>query len=244
MLTRAQHTLDLMLAEIGQTGLPTTKNLALNERDYGDLSGLNKDDARKKWGEDQVLIWRRSYDVPPPGGESLKDTLARTLPYYVQEILPGVLRGERTLVAAHGNSLRALIMVLEKLTPEQILKRELATGVPVIYRLNADSTVASKLDLAGELEFVGWAKRSVPTIQSAIADRWWARRYAPLPTLRMSMQSHLPGFPAEHRLLAGDAPVIAGQRAALAERAMAGHHERDRVACRPRRRRRVRPSGC
>jgi 2,3-bisphosphoglycerate-dependent phosphoglycerate mutase len=148
-LTRAQHTLKLMLAEIGQTGLPTTQDLALNERDYGDLSGLNKDDARKKWGEDQVLIWRRSYDVPPPGGESLKDTLARTLPYYVKEILPGVLRGQRTLVAAHGNSLRALIMVLEKLTPEQILKRELATGVPVIYRLNADSTVAEKVDLAG-----------------------------------------------------------------------------------------------
>jgi 2,3-bisphosphoglycerate-dependent phosphoglycerate mutase len=147
-LTRAQHTLKLMLAEIGQTGLPTQKNLALNERDYGDLSGLNKDDARKKWGEDQVLIWRRSYDVPPPGGESLKDTLARTLPYYVQEIQPQVLRGQRVLVAAHGNSLRALIMVLEKLTPEQILKRELATGAPVIYRLNADSTVASKLDLA------------------------------------------------------------------------------------------------
>ena len=147
-LTRAQHTLKLMLAEIGQTRLPTTQDLALNERDYGDLSGLNKDDARKKWGEDQVLIWRRSYDVPPPGGESLKDTLARTLPYYVKEILPGVLRGQRTLVAAHGNSLRALIMVLEKLTPEQILKRELATGVPVIYRLNADSTVAEKVDLA------------------------------------------------------------------------------------------------
>src|SRR5215510_5395260 len=147
-LTRAQHTLKLMLAEIGQTGLQTKKNLALNERDYGDLSGLNKDDARKKWGEDQVLIWRRSYDVPPPGGESLKDTLARALPYYVQEILPGVLNGKRTLVAAHGNSLRALIMVLEKLSPEGILKRELATGVPIIYHLNADSTVASKLDLA------------------------------------------------------------------------------------------------
>ena len=147
-LTRAQHTMDLMLTELGQTGLPVTRHLALNERDYGDLSGLNKDDARKKWGEEQVLIWRRSYDVPPPGGESLKDTLARTLPYYVQEILPCVLRGERTLVAAHGNSLRALIMVLEKLTPENILKRELATGVPIIYRLNADSTVASKLDLA------------------------------------------------------------------------------------------------
>ena len=147
-LTRAQHTLKLMLAEIGQTGLPTTKNLALNERDYGDLSGLNKDHARKKWGEDQVLIWRRSYDVPPPGGESLKDTVARALPYFVQDILPRVLRGERTLISAHGNSLRALIMVLERLTPEKILKRELATGVPIIYRLNADSTVASQLDLA------------------------------------------------------------------------------------------------
>jgi 2,3-bisphosphoglycerate-dependent phosphoglycerate mutase len=148
-LTRAQHTLDLALKELGQTGIPVTKNLALNERDYGDLSGLNKDDARAKWGEEQVLIWRRSYDVPPPGGESLKDTLARTLPYFVQEILPCVLRGQRTLVVAHGNSLRALIMVLEKLTPEQILKRELATGAPVIYRLNADATVASVKDLAG-----------------------------------------------------------------------------------------------
>jgi 2,3-bisphosphoglycerate-dependent phosphoglycerate mutase len=148
VLKRAQHTLDLMLAEIGQTGLQTRKNLALNERDYGDLSGLNKDDARKRWGEEQVHVWRRSYDVPPPGGESLKDTLARALPYYVQEILPCVLRGERVLVAAHGNSLRALIMVLEKLTPENILKRELGTGVPIIYRLNEDSTVASKLDLA------------------------------------------------------------------------------------------------
>src|ERR1700743_1967505 len=148
VLKRAPHKRDLMLAETGQTGLPTVRNLALNERDYGDLSGLNKDDARKKWGEEQVLIWRRSYDVPPPGGESLKDTLARTLPDYVQEILPCVLRGERVLVSAHGNSLRALIMVLEKLSPEQILKRELATGVPIIYHLSEDSTVASKLDLA------------------------------------------------------------------------------------------------
>src|SRR5215467_13507973 len=148
VLTRAQHTLDLMLAEIGQTNLPVKKDVALNERDYGDLSGLNKDDARKKWGEEQVLIWRRSYDVPPPGGESLKDTLARALPYFVQEILPCVLRGERVLVAAHGNSLRALIMVLERLSPEGILKRELGTGVPIIYRLNEDATVASKLDLA------------------------------------------------------------------------------------------------
>ena len=146
-LKRASRTLDLILEEMGQA-LPIVRDQALNERDYGDLVGLNKDDARKKWGEEQVHIWRRSYDVPPPGGESLKDTVARALPYYVQEIQPRVLRGERTLISAHGNSLRALIMVLERLTPEQILKRELGTGVPIIYRLNADSTVASQLDLA------------------------------------------------------------------------------------------------
>jgi 2,3-bisphosphoglycerate-dependent phosphoglycerate mutase len=147
-LKRAQLTLDLLLTEMGQSGIPIVRDTALNERDYGDLSGLNKDDARKKWGEEQVHIWRRSYDIAPPGGESLRDTLARTLPYYVQEILPAVLQGKRTVVAAHGNSLRALVMVLEKLSPEGILKREIATGVPIIYRLNADATVASKLDLA------------------------------------------------------------------------------------------------
>jgi len=146
-LKRASRTLDLILEEMGQT-VPIVRDQALNERDYGDLVGMNKDDARAKWGEEQVLIWRRSYDVPPPGGESLKDTVARALPYFVQDILPRVLRGERTLISAHGNSLRALIMVLERLTPEKILKRELATGVPIIYRLNADSTVASQLDLA------------------------------------------------------------------------------------------------
>ena len=147
-LKRAQRTLDLILEEMGQSGIPIVRDQALNERDYGDLVGLNKDDARKKWGEEQVLIWRRSYDVPPPGGESLKDTVARALPYFVQEILPRVLRGDRVLISAHGNSLRALIMVLERLTPAAILKRELATGVPIVYRLNADSTVASQLDLA------------------------------------------------------------------------------------------------
>jgi 2,3-bisphosphoglycerate-dependent phosphoglycerate mutase len=147
-LKRAQRSLDLILEEMGQSSIPVIKNLALNERDYGDLSGLNKDDARKKWGEEQVHVWRRSYDVPPPGGESLKDTAARVLPYYIQEILPRVLQGESVLVAAHGNSLRALVMVLERLDTEQILSRELATGVPLIYHLNADSTVASKLDLA------------------------------------------------------------------------------------------------
>jgi 2,3-bisphosphoglycerate-dependent phosphoglycerate mutase len=147
-LKRAQNTLKLIQEEMGQTNLPVVRNVALNERDYGDLSGLNKDDARKKWGEEQVHIWRRSYDVAPPAGESLKDTLARTLPYYVTEILPRVLKGERVLVAAHGNSLRALIMVLERLSPDGIVKRELATGVPLIYRLNGDSTVAKMEELA------------------------------------------------------------------------------------------------
>jgi 2,3-bisphosphoglycerate-dependent phosphoglycerate mutase len=138
-LTRAQHTLKLILAELGQTGLPETRDQALNERDYGELTGLNKDDARKKFGEEQVLIWRRSYDVPPPGGESLKDTLARSLPYYMHMIQPHVLEGKTVLVAAHGNSLRSLIMAIEGLTPEQILKRELETGVPVYYKLKANS---------------------------------------------------------------------------------------------------------
>jgi len=147
-LSRAQRTLDLVLEKMGQTRISVFKDQALNERDYGDLSGLNKDDARKKWGEEQVHAWRRSYDVAPPGGESLKDTAARVLPYYIQEILPRVLRGERVIVAAHGNSLRALVMVLECLSPEQIVGREIATGVPLIYRLNADSTVAEKLELA------------------------------------------------------------------------------------------------
>lgn len=148
-LTRAQTTCTLILGELGQPDLPTIRDQALNERDYGDLSGLNKDDARKRWGEDQVHIWRRSYDVAPPGGESLKDTVARVLPYYCQEILPRVLRGERVIVAAHGNSLRALVMVLDRLTPETIPSMELDTGVPLVYRLNADSTVASKQVLKG-----------------------------------------------------------------------------------------------
>jgi 2,3-bisphosphoglycerate-dependent phosphoglycerate mutase len=149
VLTRAQKTCEYILEAVGQPSLLTIKNQALNERDYGELSGLNKDDARARWGEEQVHIWRRSYDVPPPGGESLKDTGARVWPYYLHEIQPHVLRGETVLVAAHGNSLRALIMALDGLTGEEIVKQELATGVPVIYKLNADSTVASKEVLEG-----------------------------------------------------------------------------------------------
>jgi 2,3-bisphosphoglycerate-dependent phosphoglycerate mutase len=147
VLSRAQKTCDLILTELNQTSLQTIRDQALNERDYGELSGLNKDDARKKWGEEQVHIWRRSYDVPPPGGESLKDTAARVLPYYVHHILPQVMAGKRVLVAAHGNSLRALIMAMEGMSGEEIIKRELETGVPIVYRLNADTTIAAREEL-------------------------------------------------------------------------------------------------
>ena len=147
-LKRAQNTCQIILDCVGQPNLETIKDQALNERDYGDLSGLNKDDARKRWGDEQVHVWRRSYDVAPPGGESLKDTAARVLPYYIQDILPRVLRGERVLMSAHGNSLRALVMVLDHLSPQEIVKREIATGVPLIYRLNADSTVAERKVMA------------------------------------------------------------------------------------------------
>ncbi len=148
VLKRAQHSLDLMLEELGQQSLPVVKDQALNERDYGDLVGLNKEDARKKWGDEQVRLWRRSYEVAPPGGESLKDTAARVLPYYIQEMLPRVMRGERVLVSAHGNSLRALVMVLDRHTTKSIVDLNLGTGVPMIYHLNADTTVASRMDLA------------------------------------------------------------------------------------------------
>ena len=143
-LQRAQKTCQIILDTLGQGDLKTIRDKALNERDYGDLAGLNKDDARAKWGEEQVHIWRRSYDVQPPGGESLKDTGARVWPYYMHVMQPHVLRGETVLVAAHGNSLRALIMALDGLTGEEVVKVELGTGVPIVYRLNADSTVAEK----------------------------------------------------------------------------------------------------
>ena len=143
-LQRAQKTLSLLLGEQGQTDLSVTRHEALNERDYGDLAGLNKDDAREKWGEEQVHIWRRSFDTPPPGGESLKDTAARVLPYYEAEILPLVQAGKDILIAAHGNSLRALVMRLEGLSPEQILDVNIDTGVPYIYDMDAAGAVTGK----------------------------------------------------------------------------------------------------
>ena len=148
-LVRAQHTLQIILGELGQVGLPETRDQALNERDYGDLAGLNKDEARVKWGEEQVHIWRRSFDVPPPGGESLKDTAARVLPYFDKLIWPDVVAGKRILISAHGNSLRALIMKLENLTGEQIIARELATGAPIIYRFDDKGAIIEKQDLVG-----------------------------------------------------------------------------------------------
>ncbi|GAA5867156.1 hypothetical protein JCM1840_001501 [Sporobolomyces johnsonii] len=144
VLQRANDTLAIILEEIDQKDLEVIKDQALNERDYGELTGLNKDDARKKWGEEQVHIWRRSYDVPPPGGESLELTAKRVLPYYEREILPRVEKGQNVLVAAHGNSLRSMIMRLENMSGEEIVNTELATGVPIVYKLDKDGKVISK----------------------------------------------------------------------------------------------------
>jgi 2,3-bisphosphoglycerate-dependent phosphoglycerate mutase len=149
VLLRASRSLDLAMQEMGAPDLPIIRDLALNERDYGDLTGLNKADAAERWGADKVHEWRRSYATAPPGGESLKDTGARVWPYYLREILPRVLRGERTLVVAHGNSLRSLMMVVEALSPEEIVASEIGTGIPIVYRLLEDSTLASKAVLTG-----------------------------------------------------------------------------------------------
>lgn len=146
-LKRAQHTLDIILGEIGGEIPEVIEDAALNERDYGELSGLNKEEARERWGEEQVLAWRRSFDIPPPGGESLKDTAARVLPFYRDNIWPQVAAGKNVIVAAHGNSLRALIMHLEKLDGTQILDRELATAAPQVYRMTDSGDVAEYREL-------------------------------------------------------------------------------------------------
>ena len=146
-LKRAQHTLDIILGEIGGQIPEVIEDAALNERDYGELSGLNKEEARERWGEEQVLAWRRSFDIPPPGGESLKDTAARVLPFYRDNIWPQVAAGKNVIVAAHGNSLRALIMHLEKLDGVQILDREPATAAPQVYRMTDTGDVAEYREL-------------------------------------------------------------------------------------------------
>ena len=146
-LKRAQHTLDIILGEIGGETPAVFEDASLNERDYGELSGLNKEEARARWGEEQVLAWRRSYEIPPPGGESLKDTAARVQPYYIKNIWPHVAAGKNVIIAAHGNSLRALIMYLEQLSETQILDRELATAAPQVYRLDENGVVAEYREL-------------------------------------------------------------------------------------------------
>ena len=146
-LIRAQLTGDIILSEINQEGIPIIQNQALNERDYGSLSGLNKDDAREKWGEEQVHIWRRSYDIPPPDGESLKNTAERVLPYFKEKIMPRVIDGQNILIAAHGNSLRALIMQLDKISEEEIVRLEIPTGAPIHYLFNDDGSISLKENL-------------------------------------------------------------------------------------------------
>ena len=136
LLDRAINTANIILEELDLNGINVVRDEALNERDYGELTGLNKDDAREKWGEDQVHIWRRSFDIPPPGGESLKDTADRVIPYYENKILPLLFEDNNILLSAHGNSLRALVMHIEGLSPEEILQREIATGQPISYEFS------------------------------------------------------------------------------------------------------------
>jgi 2,3-bisphosphoglycerate-dependent phosphoglycerate mutase len=147
-LKRAHNTLDIILDELGQGKLPTVKAAALNERDYGELVGINKDEARKRWGAEQVHIWQRSYDIAPPGGESLKDTAARVVPFFEKWIVPEMQKGKSVILVAHGNSLRSLIMELDQIDPDEVMQVEIRTASPLIYRINADGTVAEKRDLA------------------------------------------------------------------------------------------------
>jgi 2,3-bisphosphoglycerate-dependent phosphoglycerate mutase len=147
-LKRATHTLQIILDELEQEDIPTVKDAALNERDYGELMGINKDEARRRWGAEQVHLWQRSYDIAPPGGESLKDTAQRVVPFFEKRIAAELGAGKNVIVVAHGNSLRALIMRLDRLLPEDVERVELRTGHPLIYRLNADGSIAEKRDIA------------------------------------------------------------------------------------------------
>ena len=147
MLSRAQKTGDIILGVLNHKEVPIIKNEALNERHYGSLAGLNKDDARKQWGEEQVHIWRRSFDIPPPDGESLKDTADRVLPYFEAEIMPKIISGSSILIAAHGNSLRALIMKLDSISSEDIVKLEIPTGAPIQYEFTSNGIVVKKTNL-------------------------------------------------------------------------------------------------
>ena len=157
-LKRAQETLRIILEEIGQSNIPITRDVALNERHYGALQGLNKKETAEKYGDAQVHIWRRSYDVPPPKdktdqnpegiSESLKDTAARTLPFFHARILPLVKSGQNILVAAHGNSLRSIVMDLERMTKEQVLELNIPTGAPITYVIDPSGRILGKVQVA------------------------------------------------------------------------------------------------
>ena len=146
-LVRAQVTGSIILDNVNQENVKIIKNKALNERFYGDLQGLNKDECRKKWGEDQVQIWRRSYDIGPPGGESLKETGERVMPFFLNEIFPLILKGENIIVSAHGNSLRSLIKYLDKLSSKEIVKLEIPTGSPIHYLFDDSGEILHKKNL-------------------------------------------------------------------------------------------------
>ncbi len=148
-LKRAQNTLKIILSELEQReeAVPIVYDAAMNERDYGDLVGISKDEARQRWGDAQVHLWQRSYDVAPPGGESLKDTAARVLPFFAKRIMPELQAGKNVLIVAHGNSLRSLVMQLDRLTPQQVIGLNIGTGAPLLYRLRPDGSVAEKRNL-------------------------------------------------------------------------------------------------
>jgi 2,3-bisphosphoglycerate-dependent phosphoglycerate mutase len=143
-LQRADETLRIVLDAIGQSQIPIERDQAINERHYGDLQGLHKAETAKKYGDHQVRLWRRSYDIAPPNGESLKDTAARALPYFNAKILPLVTAGQTILVVAHGNSLRSIVMALDRLTKEQVLDLNIATGAPIIYEIDATGLALKK----------------------------------------------------------------------------------------------------
>ena len=144
VLLRAKRTAQIILEQMGQTNLITIEDKALNERDYGDLSGLNKDEAKKRWGEKQVKAWRRSFNTPPPGGESLKTTSERVLPYFEKKIMPSLTKNQQIIVCAHGNSLRALVMKLDELSPEEVTNLEIKTGAPICYKVDGQGQVKNK----------------------------------------------------------------------------------------------------
>ena len=143
-LQRTQESLEHIVKALGQENMPVEQSVALNERNYGDLQGLNKLETAKKFGADRVQVWRRSYEVAPPNGESLKDTATRVLPYFDAKIMMNLKEGKNVLVVAHGNSLRCIVMHLDGLTKDQVVELNIATGIPIVYQFDKDLSIISK----------------------------------------------------------------------------------------------------